>query len=157
MQCNALTDFLVEPFSFTIIMVDPHIPWQRVGENNTELFSWHWPADDESILLIVRSVVNTTNLSIVNAAIAGLPIPSWMIRELWGCREERNGDGGPYAHDVTPSFDTNTAARLVEAAMKLSHPTHFGVVDCAQQADGTAGAQTPMCASAQCNLVTGSL
>jgi hypothetical protein len=79
-----LNDFLVEPFSFTIAYVDPDIAGKRVGENNTQLFSWHWPADDELILLIVTSIIDTTILSIVNAAIAGLPDPSRKIQELWG-------------------------------------------------------------------------
>jgi hypothetical protein len=83
-------------------------------------------------------------LSIVNAAIASLPDPSRKIREVWGCLEESNGDGGPYARNVTPIFDKNTAARWVKAAMKLSSPTLFCVVYRGQQADGTDGAQTPM-------------
>jgi len=124
--------------------VDPDIAGKRVGENNTQLFSWHWPGDDESILPIVTSIVNTTILLIVNAAIAGLPEPSRKIRELWGCLEEPNGDGGPYARDVTPIFDNNTAAGWVKAAMKLSNPTFLCVVYRGQQADATDGSQTPM-------------
>ena len=144
MRCDASNDFLVEPFSFTIAYVDPDIAGKRVGENNTQLFSWHWPGDDESILPIVTSIVDMSILSIVNAAIAGLPDPSRKIRELWGCLEEPNGDGGPYARNVTPIFDNNTAAGWVKAAMKLSNPTLFCVVYRGQQADGTDGAQTPM-------------
>jgi len=79
MRCDASTDFLVEPFSFTIAYVDPNIAGKRVGENNTQLFSWHWPGDDKSILPIVTSIVDTTILSIVNAAIAGLPDSSQNI------------------------------------------------------------------------------
>jgi len=79
LRCNTLTDFLVEPFSFTIAYVDPDIGVKRVGENNTQLFSWHWPGDDESILPIVTSIVDTTILSIVNAAIASLPDSSRKI------------------------------------------------------------------------------
>ena len=56
------------------------------------------------------SIIDTTISSIVNAAIAGLPDPSLKIRELSGILEEHNGDGGPYAHDVTSIFDNNTAA-----------------------------------------------
>jgi len=70
-----LNAFLAEPFSFTIAYVDPDIAGKRVGENNTQLFSWHWPADDEWILPIVTSIVDTTILSIMNAANAGLPDP----------------------------------------------------------------------------------
>jgi len=124
--------------------VDPDIAGKRVGENNTQLFSWHWPGDDELILLIVSSIVDTTILSMVNAAIAGLPDPSRKIRELWCCLEEPNGDGGPYARNVTPIFDNNTAARWVKLAMKLSNPMRFCIMYRGQQADGTDGAQTPM-------------
>jgi hypothetical protein len=105
-----LNVFLVEPFNFTITFVDPTIAGKRVDENDTVQFSWHWPWDDESILPIVTSIVNTTILSSMNAVITGLPDPSRKIRELWGCREEPNGDGGPYAHNVTPIFDNNTAS-----------------------------------------------
>jgi len=80
----------------------------------------------------------------VNAAIAGLPDPSRKIRELSGCLEKPNGDGCPYARNVTPIFDNNTAAGWVKAAIKLSNPTLFCIVYRGQQADGTDGAQTPM-------------
>ena len=144
MRCDACNDCLVEPSGFTIAYVDPDIPGKRVGESNTQLFSWHWPRDDESILPILTSIVDTTIVSIVNAAIAGLPDPSRKIRELWACLAEPNGDGGPYARNVTQIFDENTAAGWVKAAMKLSNPTLFWVVYCDQQADGTDGAQMPM-------------
>jgi len=100
--------------------VDHDIAWKTVGETNSQLFSfsWHWPGDDEYMLPIVTSIINTTILSIINAAIAGLPDPSRKIRELAGCQEDPNGDGGAYAHNVTPIFDNNTAARWVKAAMK---------------------------------------
>ena len=124
-HCDALNDFLVEPFSFPIAYVDRDIGGKRLGENNTQLFSWHWPGDDELILPIITSIIATTILSIVNTAIAGLPVPSWKIRELCGCLEEPNGDGGPYARNVTPIFDNNAAAGWVKAAMKLSSPTLF--------------------------------
>jgi hypothetical protein len=115
-----------------------------VGENNTQLFSWHWPGNDESILVIVTSILDTTILPIVHTAIAGLPDPSQKIRELWGCLEEPNGDGGRYARNVTPILEDNTAAGWIKAAMKLSNPVCFCVVYHGQQADGTAGAQKPM-------------
>jgi len=143
-RCDTLNDFLVEPFSFTIAYVDPDIAGKRVGENNTQLFSWHWPGDDESILPIVTSIVDTTILSIVNAAITDLLDPSRKIRELWGCLEEPNGDGGPYARNVTPIFNNITAAGWVKAAMKLSNPMRCCVVYRGQEADGTDGAQTSM-------------
>ena len=110
MRCDVSNDFLVEPFNFTITYVDPDIAGKMVGESNTQLYSWHWPEDDDSILPIVTSIVNITILSIVNAPIAGLPDPSRSIQEFWGCLEEPNGDGGPYARNVTPIFNNNTAA-----------------------------------------------
>jgi len=142
--CDTSTHFFVETCSFTIIYVDPDIAGKRVGEDNTQLFSWHWPGDDESILLIVASIVNTDTLSMVNAASAGLQHTRRIIRALWGFQEEANGDGGLYTRNVAAISDTNTAARLVKAAMKLNNPTLFSVVYCGQQANGTAGAQTPM-------------
>ena len=144
MHCDALNDVLVEPFTFTITYVDSNIAGKRVGEKNTQRFSWHWPGDDESILPKVTSIIDTTIMSTVNAAIAGLPDCSSKIRELWGCREEPNADRGPYACNVTPNFDNNTAAGWVKAAMKKSKPTLVCVVYRGQQADGTDGAQTPM-------------
>jgi len=144
-RCDASNYYHVEPFRLTIVYVDPDIAGKRVGENNTQLFSWHWPGDDKSILPIVTSIVDTTILSIVNAAIAGLPDPSQKIWELWGCLEEPNGDGGPYASNFTPISNNNTAAGWVKAAMKSSNQTLFCVVYGGQQADGTDGAQTPMC------------
>ena len=140
----------VKPFSFTFAYVDPDIAGKRVGDNNTQQFSWHWPGDDESILPIVTSIFDTTILSIVNAAIAGLPDPSRKMRELWGCLEQPNRDGGQYARNVTPIFDTNTAARWVKAATKLCNPTRFCVVYRGQTGDGTDGAQTPMCGGRSC-------
>ena len=124
--------------------MDPDIAGKRVRENNPQLFSWHWPGDDGSILPIITSIVDTNILSIVNAAIPSLPDPRPKIRELWGCLEEPNGDGGPYACNVTPIFDNNSAAGWVKVAMKLSNPTRLCVVYRGQQADRTDGAQTPM-------------
>jgi len=94
MRCDASTDFLVNPFSFTITDVDPNIAGKMVGESNNQLFSWHWPGTGESILPIVMSVVDTTIWLIVNPAIACLPDDSRKFRPLWGCREDRNGAGG---------------------------------------------------------------
>ena len=144
MHCDALNDFLVEPFSFTIADVDPDIAGKRVGENNTQLFSWHWPGDDESILQIVTSIMDMIILSLVNAAIAGQLYPSQKIWELWGCLQEHNGDGGRNTRNVTPIFDINTAAGSVKVAMKLSNPTLFCLMYGGQQADGTDVAQIPM-------------
>jgi hypothetical protein len=108
--------------------VDPDIPGNRVGENNTQLFSWYWPGDDESILPIVTSIVDMTILSFVNAAIASLPDPSEKIRKLCGCLEEPIVDSGLYARNVTSIFDSNPAAGWVKAAMKLSNLTLCCVV-----------------------------
>jgi hypothetical protein len=82
--CDPSKDFLVQPFIFTIAYPDPNIAGKRVGENNTLLFPWLWPGDDESTLLIVTSMVAMTILSIVYAAIPSLPDPSRKIRDLWG-------------------------------------------------------------------------
>jgi len=72
-------DFHLKPFTFTIAHVDSKIAGKREGENNTWLFSWHWPGDDESILPIVTSMVHMNILSIVNATIGGLPDASHRI------------------------------------------------------------------------------
>jgi hypothetical protein len=105
--------------------VDPDIAGKMVGENNTELFSWYWPGEDDSILPRVKAIIQTTSLSIVNAATAGLPDLSQNILVNWGCGKERNGYGGPYARIVTPIFWNNTAAGQVKAAMKLINATIF--------------------------------
>jgi len=65
--------------------MDSDIAGKGVGENNTHLVSWYWPADDESIVPIVTSIINTTIFLIVYAAIAGLPDLSRKTQELWGC------------------------------------------------------------------------
>jgi len=122
------TDYIVEPFSFTITYMDPDIAGKSVHENNTQLLWWHWPGDDESILTIVTSIINTTTLSIVNAAFANQPEHSWKTWDLWGFQEERNGDGGPYTRNVNPIVYSNTAAGCVKAATKLKNTTLFCVV-----------------------------
>jgi len=81
-----------------------------VGETNTQLVSWHWTGDDESIVPMVTSIVDTTILPIMNASIACLPAPSQNIRALWGCREELNRDGGLQARNVTPIIANIPAA-----------------------------------------------
>jgi len=58
--------------------VDPDIAGKRVGDNS-QVVSWHWPGEGELILPMVTSIVDTTSLSIVNAAIAGLQDPSWKL------------------------------------------------------------------------------
>jgi len=150
LHCDSSTNFHIKPFSFTILYVDSDIAGQMAGENSTQQFSWHWPADDESILPIVTSIVDTTILSIVNAAIASLQDHRWKIPELWGCRGDPNRDGVPYACNVTRIFDNNTAAGWVNAVMKFCNPTLFCVVYCSQQADGTAGAQLSIHGSCSC-------
>jgi len=115
-----------------------------VGETNTQLFSSHWPGDDKSILDSIASIVDTTILSIVNAAIGSLPNLCWKIRVLWGCWEEPNGDAGLHACNITTIFDNNTAARLVKAEITLDNPIHFCIVYRGQQAYCTSGTQMPM-------------
>jgi len=143
-HCNASTDFLFKPFSFIIAYVDPDVAGKTVVENNTHLCSYHWPGDDELIFPIVTTIDHTTVLLIVNTAIGSLPDPSWKIRELWGCQEERYEDGGPHARNVTPIVDSNTAARWVKASIKIHNLMLCSVVYRGQQADGTSGAQTSL-------------
>jgi len=75
-RCDVSAHFVVQPLSFTIACVDPDIAGMRLGETNTQLFSWYWPGDDESVLPMVTSIVDTTILSMVNAANIGLLDPS---------------------------------------------------------------------------------
>ena len=79
----------------------------------------------------------------MHAAIASLSDSRQRIREHLGCWEELNGDRGAYTLNVTPLLDNNTAAGWVMVVMKRSNTTHFYVFHHGQQADGTAGAQTP--------------
>jgi len=109
-RCYTSTDFVVKPFSFTIAHVVRNITGKRVGENNTQQFTWHWPGDDVSILPMVTLIVDTTMLSMVNTAIARRPDSCQQIPQLGGCREEPNGDGGLCARNVTPRFNINSAA-----------------------------------------------
>jgi len=81
------TKFLVQSSSFTISYVESNVAGKRVGERCMQLFSWHWPGDDESILLIVISMINTNILVNVHAAIANLPHTSRKIQVFWGCWE----------------------------------------------------------------------
>ena len=86
--------------------MDPDIAGKKVGESNTQLFSWHCPGDDKLIFPILTSIIDKTILLYMNGAIAGLPDPSQKIQVLWVCREEPNGDGGLYARNVTQSSIT---------------------------------------------------
>lgn len=61
--------------NLTITYVDSDIAPKRVCDNNPEQFSWHWPGIDESIHLIVSSMVAKMILSIVNAAMTLLLDP----------------------------------------------------------------------------------
>jgi len=133
--------FIVEPFSFAVAYVDPDIAGKKVDEKYMQLFAWHWPWDGESMLPIVTSIIYTTTLSVMNAAISSLPDHSRKIGELWGCREEPNGNGGPYSRIVTLIFENNTAARWVKAVMKLSNPRVLPNVHRTQLAHPTAGGQ----------------
>ena len=73
---NVWTAFFVEPHSFAIAYVDPDNVGKTVGVNNTQLFPWYWPGDNESTLLIITSNVDMTLLSIGIAAISRLRNPS---------------------------------------------------------------------------------
>jgi hypothetical protein len=118
-QCSdASTKINLEPFSYTIPYVDPDIVGNRVGEFNTLQFIWRQPEDGEYLLVAATPMVDTTNMSIVNAAIDAPPGSSCIFREHWGCGQEPDGDGGPYARSVTPILDNNTAAGWVKAAVK---------------------------------------
>jgi hypothetical protein len=97
-----------------------------------QLFSWHWPGADELILPIVTSSVNKTTMSIIHDGMAHQPDPSQKLRKLWCCLAESNGDGGLYTQNVTPIFDTNTAAGWVQEVMTISDRTLFCVVYCGQ-------------------------
>jgi hypothetical protein len=123
MRCNASTDFLVKLFSFTITYVDPNTAGNRLGERDSQPFSWYWAGDDESILLRVTLIIDMTILTIANTAIARLPDRGRNIRDLSGCLKEAINDGGLYARNVTTIFDHNTAAGWVQAAMRLNNPT----------------------------------
>jgi hypothetical protein len=68
--------------NFNVPYVNPNIGGQRVGENHIELLSGNWPGDDESMLPIVTSIVNTTINSIVNVAIASLAHLCETIRQI---------------------------------------------------------------------------
>jgi hypothetical protein len=45
-----------------------------------------------------------------------------------GCQKESNGDGGLFAHNVTPIFEDDTAAELVKAPMKFGDQMLFAFV-----------------------------
>jgi len=86
-----------------------------------------------------------TICSIMNNEITGLPNSSLNFWKLWGCRKEPNWDGGPHTCNITLIFNNNSAAGCVKLAMKWNNPMLFWVISCGQQAEGTAGTQTPMC------------
>jgi hypothetical protein len=83
-RCDASTDLLVEPYSFIFAYVDPDIAGKRAGEINTQQFTWHGAGDNESIVPIVRGIVDTTILLIVNAACVDLPDQSCIVGEHCG-------------------------------------------------------------------------
>jgi len=143
--CIAVTDFVGEQCSFTIAIVYLDTAGKQVGENNTQLFSWQWPEDDEMLLPIITTIVNTTTLSIVNAVVTGLPDCSLNVTEPWGSRVKGNRNGHLRAHNGTLIFDINTAARWVKVRMNLINPMLFCVVYHSQQADSRAGTLTLMC------------
>jgi len=59
-RTHSSTDCLAQAFTFTIAYVDPVIPGMRVVENTTKVFSLHWPREDESMLLLVTSIIDPT-------------------------------------------------------------------------------------------------
>jgi hypothetical protein len=102
-----------------------NIAWKRVEENNTQLISWHWVGDDESMFPIVTLIIHMTIFSIVNTEITSLPDPSRKFRDLWVCWEKANADGSPYYCNVNSVFNPNTGVGLIKAAMKFSNPALF--------------------------------
>jgi hypothetical protein len=142
---DASNIFHVKAFKLTIAFVGPDMARKRVCENTAQVFPWHWPGDDASILPILTSIVYMTILSSVNVAIAGGPDPRWIICNLWGILVEPNGDGDSYSGNVTPIFDPNTAARSVQGARIFSNPTDHCIVYHSQPPAYTDGAQTPRC------------
>jgi hypothetical protein len=105
-----LTHFPVKQYIFTIVYADPDIGGKRVGDNNNQLLSLHWPGYSELIIPTVTPIVVTTMLSIANAEIAGLPDPGQEICELWGYPEQDDGDSSPYTRNVTPISNNSAAA-----------------------------------------------
>jgi len=144
-QCDASTNSVVEPSSITINNVDPNIAGMRVGNNNTRLCSGHQLAEDETILLIVTWIVHIPSLSILNTAMAGLRDPSQTIKDLWGCSEEPNADGGPHTRNVSPFIYNNTAGRCVKGAMTFNDPTIVYIVNHTDHAYYASHAQIVIC------------
>jgi hypothetical protein len=134
-----LTNFLVKPFRFAVTYLHPAIAGNKVGENNTQLLSCQWPADDDSIQSLVTSTVNMTTLANVIGVIAGLPDTSWNFQELWSCQKNSNGEAVVYTCNGTPIFESNTFAEWVKAAMNLNGWMLFWVVYCGLQANEAAG------------------
>jgi len=124
-RSNAWTEFLFEPFSITIASVDSDVAGKTVGGNNTQLLAWQWPGDDDLILRIVTSIVDTTIGLIMKASIADLKDPCRTFPQLRGCQEPPNGGCGLHMSNVTPILDNHNAAGRVWVAMKLNNTTHF--------------------------------
>jgi hypothetical protein len=80
-----------------------------VGETSRQQLSWHWAADDRSILLIDTSIVDLTNMSNVNIVVAVLPDNSQPIRMVCRCLKEPNSDSGPQACKITGYCIANPA------------------------------------------------
>lgn len=139
-----MSNFLVELYTFTIAYVDPYIAGKRLGEINSQLFSWHCLGDDESILLIVTSIIDATILSIMNESIAGLPHFRWTIQENPQCRKVPIGDRDLYSCNIARIFNNNNAAKWLMVIRKVCNPTLFCIIYGGQQADGTVCGQTPM-------------
>jgi hypothetical protein len=135
-HCAASTNVLMVSFSITITNIGLNITRKRVGIIHTDQLSWHWPGDGESIFRILISIVDTTILSTVNSAFAGLPVSSWNMQEQWGCWEESNADGSQNAHNGTTIFNNNSVAGWVIVAMILNHPTVYPLIIVANEAMG---------------------
>jgi len=144
-HCDTSTDFLIKQFSVTTIYANTKVTSKRVGQNNPQRIPWCWPGDGELILLIVTSIVDTSILSIMNPAIAGLPNPRWKIGELWDSWEQRNGDGSLSACHIPPICDHHTAAGWANLAMNVCNLKQCCVSCSGQQANIISGTQTPMC------------
>jgi len=139
-HCNTSNDFLAEQLTFTIPYANPNLVVNWAGENNILLFSWHWLADDDWILLIVTPIVDMTILTIMHVEITCQPDSSLKIQALWGCWGESNGDGGPHAHNVIAILINSTAARWVKAAMQINNAMLVCIDHSSQHADMTSGA-----------------
>jgi len=111
--------FLANPCSYTITYMDPDIAVKRLCQNTTEVHSCHCPADHESWIPILTSIVDMTTFSIMNSAIARFADPRPEVCGYWRCWEKSNVHYGLHSSNVTPIFNEHTAAGWVKLVMKL--------------------------------------